>query len=56
MAGAIFEGKVEGHVGGGALMVGETIAERLEEASGDEEDGFVVLDGRFEDVADVEDA
>ena len=56
VAGAIFEGKVEGHLGGGSLVVGETIAEGLEEASGDEENGFVIFHGRFEDVADLKDA
>lgn len=55
IAGTIFEGKVEGHLGGGALVVGETIAEGLEEASGDEENGFVIFHGRFEDVADLKD-
>ena len=39
-----------------ALVVGETIAEGLEEASGDEENGFVVFHGRFEDVADLKGA
>ena len=56
VSGAIFEGKVEGHLGGGALVVGETIAEGLEEASSDEENGFVIFHGRFEDMADLKDA
>ena len=56
VSGAIFEGKVEGYLGGGALMVGETVAEGLEEASGDEENGFVIFHGRFEDMADLKDA
>tara|TARA_B100000497_G_C7445960_1_gene276936 strand:- start:167 stop:520 length:354 start_codon:yes stop_codon:yes gene_type:complete len=55
VSGAIFEGKVEGHPGGGALVVGETIAEGLQEASGDEENWFVIFHGRFEDVADLKD-
>ena len=56
VSGAIFKGKVEGHLSGGALMMGETIAESLEEASGDEENGFVIFHGRFEDMADLKDA
>jgi len=47
---------VEDHLSGGALMMGETIAESLEEASGDEENGFVIFHGRFEDMADLKDA
>ena len=56
VAGAVVEGKVEGYLSGGALMMSKAIAESLEKAAGDEENRFVVFDRRFEDVADLEDA
>ena len=56
VAGAVVEGKVEGHLGGGPLMMGKAIAESLEKASGDEENGLMVLYRRLKNVADLEDA
>ena len=37
------------------MVVGEAVAESLQEASGYEENGFVVFDRRLEDMIDVED-
>lgn len=45
----IAEGEVE--FAGGALVVAEAVTEGFEEALGDEEDGFEVVDGGLEDVA-----
>jgi len=53
VGGAVFEGEGEVEFGGGALVVCEAVAEGLEEAFGDEEDGFMVFDRGFEVVLDA---
>jgi hypothetical protein len=53
VGGAVFEGEGKVEFGGGALVVFESGAEGLEEAFGDEEDGFMVVDRGLEIVMDA---
>ena len=51
--GAVVESEGEAKFGGGALMVGETVAEGLEESFRHEEERFVVLDRGLELMGDA---
>jgi len=51
VGGAVFVTEDDAECGGGALGVAEAVAEGLEKAAGDEEDGFEVGEGGFEVVA-----